>query len=640
MRTAPSARSLLFVATLALVAGLGGCNRRELLTDAAVPDGGVDANDWDGGTDAAVETVVLYPTEREIVIRDGVIPRITLEVRARYGEGSAEVVLPATFTVTPGRLAVIDGDRELVPTGVAGGEVRVRLQALGAQRRYVQTETFTVRLETTVLGTGVTEEMVDALDGARENAMITSPSLGYPLADARVPMNLASPTFAWSSASRPLLDRLEIEKPHARIVYWGATGFLPELGAWRGILRTDVDEPVRVSITRFDTVANERGRPAESQVHVARTALSGSVFYWNVAATRIFRVDDGAARSTDFMPRPGGCVGCHTVSPSGSRMIASVEGGAGFEGRVYDLSRDLSGSAPPTEWVTGTEQWYSASISPDETMVVGASDHGLVARDLATGGPLSLTREIPTGANPVFSPDGRYLVYVDTPSLGPVSSGSLSVVSIRREGAFVEIGDTYPLVFGSDLQYPTFSPDGRVFAYGTQSGTLTVAHVREDGARLVLEGQSRLSTGLVGTATHPVFSPFVGDGHYWLGYHSTRRYAPGGAGPFVWVSAIRTEWDPGTDPSEPPYWLIGQTVSDSNLSAFWSRRECRDPGETCSIDVECCSGYCRIPPGGTEGVCSTDLECRIEGESCTTSADCCAGDLLDCVDNLCTQHVE
>ena len=373
---------------------------------------------------------------------------------------------------------------------------------------------------------------------------------------------------------------------------------------------------------------------------VARTALSGSVFYWNVAATRIFRVDDGDSRSTDFMPRPGGCVGCHTVSPSGSRMIASVEGGLGFEGRVYDLSRDLSGPVPPTEWVSGSEQWYAAVISPDETTVIGASDHGLVARDLATGGPLSLSREIPTGAMPTFSPDGRYLVYVETPSLGPVSAGSLSVVSIHRDGAFVEIGDTYPLAFGSDLQYPTFSPDGRVFAYGTQSGTLMVARIHEEGARLVLDGQSRLSSERVGTATHPVFSPFVGDGHYWLGYHSTRRYAPGGAGPFVWVSAIRTEWDPGTDPSEPPYWLVGQTTSDSNLSAFWSRRECRDPGETCTIDVECCSGYCRIPPGGTEGMCSTDLECRIEGESCATSADCCAGDLLECIDMVCTQHVE
>jgi hypothetical protein len=128
MRTAPSARSFLVLGIslglTSLVGGLSGCKRRELLTDATVPDGGVDANDWDGGTDAAVESVVLYPTEREIVIRDGVIPRITLEVRARYGEGSAEVVLPATFTVTPGRLAVLDGDRELVPTGVAGGEAR------------------------------------------------------------------------------------------------------------------------------------------------------------------------------------------------------------------------------------------------------------------------------------------------------------------------------------------------------------------------------------------------------------------------------------------------------------------------------------------------------------------------------------
>jgi hypothetical protein len=633
---------------LGVVLGLGlvsavaaGCSRRDAVVDAAIPDGGSDANDLDVGGDAAVETITLYPSEREIVVRDGVIPRVALEVRARYGSES-EVLLPATFTVTPGRLARIEGD-ELVPTGVAGGEVRVRLQARGAQRLYVQTEVFTVRIETTVLGAGVTREAVMALETAREDTDLRSPSLAYPLADARIPMNLASPTFTWSAAGGRSLDRLEIEKPFARIVYWGPGLFTPELSPWRAVLRTDVDEPVRVSLTRFDTMEGTRGRPSETQLHVARTALSGSVFYWNVAAQRIFRVDDGAPTHTDFMPRPGGCVGCHTVSPSGRRMIASVEAGAGFEGRTYDLSRDLTGFDPPTAWTGGSEQWYSAVISPDERTVVGSTDRGLVARDLETGAPLSLNRAIPTGANPAFSPDGRYVAFVDTAAVGPVAQGQLSVVRFERDGSFVEFGETYPLAFdsfGMSLQYPTFSPDGRVLAYGSGSGTITVARVRDDGTTLVLESPQRLDGSLVGVATHPVFSPFVGDGYYWLGYHSTRPYAPGGAGPYIWVSAIRTEWRAGEDPSEPPYWLLGQSTGESNLSAFWSRRECRDPGDTCTIDVECCSGYCRIPPGGTEGMCSNDLECRIEGESCATSADCCAGDLLECIDMICAQRVE
>ncbi len=627
---------------LALLLCVGGCgSRREAFTDAFVPDAGSDANDFDGGSDAAVETVVLYPLEREIVIRDGVIPRIELEVRARYGEGEAEVRLPATFTVTPGRLATLEGDTTLVPTGVAGGEVRVRLQALGTQRRFVQTETFTVRLETTVLGTGITAEEITTLEGSPMSDEVRSPSLGYPLADARIPMNLASPTFSWANGGVRYLDRLTIEKPYARITYWGVPGFVPELGAWRGVLRTEIDEPVSIELTRFDRTMMQRGAPTESEVHVARTALSGSVFYWNVGATRIFRVDDGAARSTDFMPSPGGCVGCHTVSPSGRHMIASVEGGIGFEGRAYDLTTDLSGSSPPTTWRVTAEQWYSAVISPDERTAIGATDRGLVAIDLETGAPLPLSRSIPLAANPAFSPDGRWLVYVEAQFTGPVSQGSLAAVSFRRDDSFIELGEPRTLMLGDDLQYPTFSPDGEVLAYGSITGVLTVARVHIDAAdRLTIDGQQRLGSGLVGMATHPVFSPFVGDGRYWLGYHSNRTYAPGGAGPYVWVSAIRTEWDPGEDPSEPPYWLIGQSTSDQNLSAYWSRRECRDPGQTCTVDVECCSGYCRIPPGGSEGVCSTDLECRIEGESCEETSDCCAGDLLACIDNLCVQHVE
>lgn len=620
---------------------IGACSsRRDALTDAFVPDAGQDANDFDAGSDAAVESVVLYPLEREIVIRDGAIPRITLEVRARYGEGEAEIRVPATFTVTPGRLALMDGDA-LVPTGVAGGEVRVRLSAIGSQRQFVQTETFTVRLETTVLGPGITPEIVTEVEALPESADVAPPRLGYPLADARIPMNLASPTFAWPGGGVRYLDRLEIEKPYARITYWGATGYTPALEAWRSVIRTDIDAPIQISLTRFDRTEAVRSAPSESEVHVARTALSGSVFYWNVGATRIFRVDDGAARSTDFMPSPGGCVGCHTVSPSGRHMIASVEGGAGFEGRAYDLTEDLSRPSPPVAWEAPAEQWYSGVISPDERTVIGSTDRGLVAIDLESGAPLPLSRSIPTGAMPAFSPDGRHIVYVDSPGLGPVSSGSLATVTFARDESFIELGEPRTVMLGDDLQYPSFSPDGAVLAYGSLSGVITVARVHIDASeRLTIDGQQRLNGALVGMATHPVFSPFVGDGHYWLGYHTSRTYAPGGAGPYIWVSAIRTTWDHGEDPSEPPYWLIGQSTSDQNLSAFWSRRECRDPGQTCTVDVECCSGYCRIPPGGTEGVCSTDLECRIEGESCETSADCCAGDLLECIDNLCTQHVE
>jgi len=626
---------------LLLLGGMVGCgSRRDALTDAFVPDAGSDANDYDVGSDAAVEDVVLYPLEREIVIRDGVIPRVTLEVRARYGGVESTTPLPATFNVTPGRLATLDGS-DLVPTGVAGGLVNVRLQAQGSQRRYVQTETFTVRLETTVLGTGITAEEITALEGVPESDETTSPTLGYPLADARIPMNLASPTFAWPNGGVRYLDRLEITKPYARITYWGVTGFTPALEPWRGVLRTEVDEPVTLELTRFDRMEMRRGAPTEREVHVARTALSGSVFYWNVAATRIFRVDDGAARNTDFMPRPGGCVGCHTVSPSGRRMIASVEGGMGFEGRAYDLTADLSGATPPTVWSLGSEQWYSAVISPDERTVIGATDRGLVAVDLESGAPLPLSRPVPLAANPAFSPDGRHIAYVSSTFTGPVSQGAIAVVTFRREDSFIEIGEPRTLMLGDDLQYPSFSPDGAVLAYGSVSGILTVARVHVDAdARMTIDGQQRLNTSLVGVATHPVFSPFVGDGRYWLGYHSSRSYAPGGVGPYVWVSAIRTEWDPGEDPSEPPYWLIGQSTSDQNLSAYWSRRECSDPGEVCTVDVECCSGYCRIPPGSTEGVCSTDLECRIEGESCATNADCCAGDLLECIDDVCIQRVD
>src|SRR5262249_5788648 len=117
------------------------------------------------------------------------------------------------------------------------------------------------------------------------------------------------------------------------------------------------------------------------------------------------------------------------------------------------------------------------------------------------------------------------------------------------------------------------------------------------------------SGGAAATNTyHPSFSPFHGDGYYWMTYLSRRDYGNAKAGTKgttrqqVWVAAIRDDAAPGSDPSEVGYWIPGQATSSQNISAFWAPRACRQNGASCNVSAECCSEVC-APDGSGERVC-------------------------------------
>jgi hypothetical protein len=71
---------------------------------------------------------------------------------------------------------------------------------------------------------------------------------------------------------------------------------------------------------------------------------------------------------------------------------------------------------------------------------------------------------------------------------------------------------------------------------------------------------------------------------------------------------------------------------------------CARTDESCLRDADCCSGYCRVPPGAGDldpGFCSTELVCRTEGQSCESTEDCCTrGVPLRCIERICAQPLD
>jgi hypothetical protein len=110
----------------------------------------------------------------------------------------------------------------------------------------------------------------------------------------------------------------------------------------------------------------------------------------------------------------------------------------------------------------------------------------------------------------------------------------------------------------------------------------------------------------------------------------------------IWAAAI--DINPaanGTlaDPSHPGFYVPGQSDS-GNVRAFAALNPCRQTGSSCQSGLDCCSGFCNVMDGATEGTCVDEppAMCSRENERCSTDADCCPaadGPRLECLGGYC-----
>jgi len=279
-------------------------------------------------------------------------------------------------------------------------------------------------------------------------------------------------------------------------------------------------------------------------------------------------------------------------------------------------------------------------------------------RDMAfldpfSGANVPVTGTVPTNTTqPAWAPDGAQIAYVTGINSwgGAFTAGDIATVDVSGPDA---LGDARTIHTGASLSgsspggaadsYPTWTPDSARIAFSHGTGTRS----EDQQAALYIMNRDGSSTVRLDTANgddqtnfQPRFSPFEGDGYFWLPFLSRRDYGndvvgtPGRQLQQLWVTAIRTDAADGEDPSSVPYWIAGQRTSTRNISAYWAPRACRDDGESCSVGSECCGGDCRPDDSGAL-VCSPPPpdRCRMADETCATSDDCCDG--LTCYERVC-----
>ena len=627
--------------------------------------------------DAVVPTPVMLRIEpADVVLRseDGSMPTQHFDAIVVLSDGTERAAMGPLFEIGSREIGELDAaSGDFAANGAIGGTATITASAMGL----AATTTVRVVLHRTVRVGDLPDDVVTRFEAAPVTDDTRTTQLVYPLDGAVMPQNVYPADLQWLRGDASDLYRVRMEKSDvsvdAYVAHDGLRHWLADAAAWRALAQTDPDEAASLRVDRLEAASATVITGNTISVTFARAALTGSVYYWDIVAGRIIRIDDGTATRANFLPDPpvaldgARCVGCHAVSPSGRYMTGRLGGGNNIGG-VFDLTTDLTASPAPTLYPTSitppSATWWFSSWNPEETRVVVSYEEGpgrMRFMDPFAGTFVDVSTPVPlptSMTHPSWAPDGHAIAYVSDLNGwgGSYTVGDIAIMPVTGPDAVgmpstvhrgVDLSGSAP--GGSCDSYPTWAPDSRnlVFAHGpdgrSETGQSALYSMGSDGTHVVRLDRASGGAGSV-DSFQPRFSPFDQGGYFWLSFLSRRDYGNsevgtrGRAYQQIWVAAIRKDaLGTDADPSAVAYWVPGQATTSRNIAAYWAPRACRPDGESCEVGSECCGGECRPPAGGGAPVCSPPPpeRCRRESETCSTDADCCPDLGLTCLGNVC-----
>jgi hypothetical protein len=447
------------------------------------------------------------------------------------------------------------------------------------------------------------------------------------------------------------------------------------------------DAAAEHSLGRADTfllevterVNGEIHGPVSSHITIARGALHGSIYYdtcvsQNRTDASVLDILSGFGAQVMRIPRGGHaepisnssqCVGCHSVSARGSRLVAQraaalADANAIVAGQppVYAWSTPLGSDGKPdasTATQFGTMGSFGALYPDGSKYLAPAGDAGILPQFALKVSPLSASAlfdtttgmvvadtGIPASASmPMFSPDGTVLVFndrmlSDAHGLAVMNYDThshkasnyktlqqLEPTGNNRPGWPFMLPDNRAVIFvqtaSPDFTSGQADPPGGIGTVlknkPTYPSDLYIADVATGKTTLLAKAMGFNSPADVATDTtylpveldlhrnyFPTVSPVASGGYFWVFFDSTRHFGSLGGTRAVWGAAIDIHPD-------------GSYTSDPSHPPFYV------PGQE-FVNTSHFRAFAALDP------------CKPDGSQCETGVDCCSG---RCSASACSQ---
>jgi hypothetical protein len=389
-----------------------------------------------------------------------------------------------------------------------GGKLTVQAMAANASGTVTATTSLTVDLSAVLSGTASpalpaspASKFAGAVSAAR------APVLAYPNNHTMLPPNLRTLEVHWmpGSASNTLYE-ISFKSALATITYYtrcgggagfqsGACAFLLDQDGYAYLAESNKGAgDVQLGIRATDDTGTGVGQSAIFDIQFSENTVNGGLYYWNVSATAIMRVDFGNPNSTPeryLAPGQDGmsgtCVGCHALSRDGTKLVASL--GGQNDGRLVYID-DLTKAKTDPTWLTqgngtaaasSTNKVQFASFNPSGSQFVAVygdnpdstSDRQkLWFADGNTGLRISSQQLTFKPDHPDWSPDGKTIAFTHvgdgtTTTQRPTDS---SIDMITANGtSWNDPVNVVPEASGLNRYNPSFVPDSSFMYYSESS---------------------------------------------------------------------------------------------------------------------------------------------------------------------------
>jgi hypothetical protein len=653
-----------------------------------VDNGGTDAgadvpliSDPDGGLNTGAGTLRVTPATAAMEIDDGNIANkaVTFTAEQKQPDGTWVPVSNCVWSLGNVDMGAMAG-ATFTPSGAAGGSSDVTCK-LGM-------DSASAKLEVTLKDTANPINLDPTTQSTLVGASTPDPSVNkllYPYDKTVFPRGLqAAPEVMWNApSSNNDVYAAVFSEPYATVTTYFAGPqpgrFDLPLAEWDKLGASNPDGNMKVTLYRL---AGGKGGTAYAgptiNLRMSRASLKGTVYYWRIKDSNTGEVvrKPFGAQPQGYLQTPNGqCTGCHAVSQKGDVIAAGTD--------VYGWNSAYKKSDGSVLFNPANAQSGYRAVSGDGSVVawvpaLGSNNYvgePVVFED-GKGNPISGAPNYGRTSTPAFSSDGTLFAFSvrNSTDLGQQHNyfidSDLAIADYNNKTHTTSNPRTLLKAKNREaIVFPTIAPDDKRVAFqrGIQTRNRWVEGaqfssapnqaslwmINTDGSNLVELANASASLDSTDKlhSYHPIFSPVVQGGYFWMVFTSLRTYGNRVAATAdysyqhcagssftdcrhqqIWVAAVDVNGQIATDPSHPAFWLPGQEDANQNLDAYWSLDACKSSGQSCTQGFECCEGSCR-DNGNGQKVCGSPMGCSADGDSCTSAADCCGG--AQCVGGVC-----